>query len=124
MKLLYSLLYGIWYLLSLLPLCIHYVLSDLIYLMLYKMLGYRKEIVRKNLATSFPEKSEAELKAIERKFYHCLCDYFAESVKTMTISQEQMRRRMVFKGTEVVRYLPRAYFQLGVDYVAAPLGNS
>lgn len=102
MKLLYSLLYGIWYLLSLLPLCIHYMLSDFIYLVLYKMLGYRKEIVRKNLATSFPEKSEAELKAIERKFYHCLCDYFAESVKTMTISKEQMRRRMVFKGTEVV----------------------
>ena len=72
----YRLLYGLWYLLSLLPFCVHYVLSDLIYLILYKMLGYRKKIVRKNLATSFPEKSETELRTIERRFYHCLCDYF------------------------------------------------
>lgn len=98
----YRLLYGVWYVLSLLPLCVHYVLSDLIYLVLYKMLGYRKAIVRKNLATSFPEKNEAELQAIERRFYHSLCDYFAESVKTMTMSEKQMKKRMVFKGTEQV----------------------
>ncbi len=98
----YYLLYIVWYALSLLPFWVHYVLSDIIYLILYKLLGYRVKVVRNNLETSFPEKSQDELRDIERKFYHNLCDYFVELVKTMTMSDEQIRRHMVFKGTEVI----------------------
>ncbi len=98
----YRLLYATWHLLSLLPFPVHYVLSDCIYLILYKIVGYRKKVVRRNLATSFPEKNADELRTIEQRFYHSLCDYFAEAVKTMTMSEEQMRRRMTFKGTELV----------------------
>ena len=96
----YCLLYGFWYLMSLLPLRIHYLLSDAIYLLLYRLIGYRVRVVRSNLESSFPKKSEQELRAVERRFYHQLCDYFVETVKMMTMSQRQMRRRMVFKGTE------------------------
>ena len=93
---------ALWYLLSLLPFWVHYLFSDLIYLILYKVAGYRVKVVRGNLESSFPEKSTEELRAIERRFYHRLCDYFAETVKTMTMSQQQVRRHMVFKGTERV----------------------
>ena len=58
--------------------------------------------MRNNLTTSFPEKSEAEIREIERKFYHRLCDYFVEAVKMMTMSERQIRRRMVFKNTEAL----------------------
>ena len=98
----YKLLYYTWYVLSLLPLRVHYVLADAIYLILYKVVGYRTKIVRSNLKSSFPEKTAEELRQIERRFYHQLCDYFVETVKMMTMSQEQMRRRLVFKGTETV----------------------
>lgn len=101
-KISYYCLYALWYVLSLLPLRMHYVLSDLIYIIVYRLLGYRRRVVRSNLESSFPEKSTEELRAIERGFYHCLCDYFVESVKMMTISRSQMRRRMVFKGAEEV----------------------
>lgn len=101
-KLSYYLLYAVWYLLSLLPLWVHYLFSDFIYLILYKVIGYRIKVVRGNLETSFPEKSKQELRSIERRFYHRLCDYFVETVKMMTMSRRQMRRRMVFKGTEAV----------------------
>jgi len=101
-SLLYHTLYGCWWLLSLLPLRVHYVLSDFLYLILYKLLGYRIRVVRNNLTTSFPEKSVEELRHIERRFYHSLCDYFVETVKMMTMSEQQMRRRMVFKGTETI----------------------
>ena len=101
-NLLYYLVYGLWYALSLLPFWIHYLFSDFIYLILYKLLGYRVKVVRKNLTESFPEKSEKELRGIERKFYHRLCDYFVELVKTMTMSDRQIRKRMVFKGAELV----------------------
>jgi KDO2-lipid IV(A) lauroyltransferase len=101
-KISYYCLYALWYVLSLLPLRVHYVLSDLIYIIVYRLLGYRRRVVRSNLESSFPEKSTEELRAIERGFYHCLCDYFVESVKMMTMSRRQMRRRMVFKGAEEV----------------------
>ena len=92
----------LWHLLSYLPLRIHYVLSDLIYLILYRIVGYRIKVVRGNLETSFPEMREQELRQIERRFYQQLCDYFVETVKMRTMSRQEMRRRMVFKGTELV----------------------
>ncbi len=101
-KVVYYLVYGIWYLLSLLPFCVHYLFSDFVYLILYRLIGYRVTVVRNNLTTSFPEKSEAEIREIERKFYHRLCDYFVEAVKMMTMSERQIRRRMVFKNTEAL----------------------
>lgn len=101
-KVVYYLVYGIWYLLSLLPFCVHYLFSDFVYLILYRLIGYRVKVVRNNLITSFPEKSEAEIREIERKFYHRLCDYFVEAVKMMTMSERQIRRRMVFKNTEAL----------------------
>lgn len=91
-----------WYLFSLLPLRIHYVLSDFIYFILYKVIGYRIKVVRENLEASFPEKTIHELRQIERRFYHRLCDYFVETVKMKTMSRKEIRRRMVFKGTELV----------------------
>jgi len=66
------------------------------------MIGYRKRVVRSNLASSFPEKTEAELQQIERGFYHFFCDYLVESIKLLTISHEELKRRLVFKGTETV----------------------
>ena len=101
-KVVYYLVYVIWYLLSLLPFWVHYLFSDFVYLIVYRLIGYRVKVVRNNLTTSFPEKSEAEILQIERKFYHSLCDYFVEAVKMMTMSERQMRRRMVFKNTETL----------------------
>lgn len=99
---LYYLIYGCWYLLSLLPLCVHYVLSDALYFLVYRLLHYRVKVVRKNISESFPEKDASELRHIERGFYHWFCDYIVESVKLLTMSQRQMKRRLVFKGTDVV----------------------
>ena len=65
---LYYILLGVWCLFSLLPLRIHYIISDFLFWLLYKVIGYRRRVVWKNLSASFPEKSEAELKEIERFF--------------------------------------------------------
>ena len=102
MRLLYYVIYALWFLLSLLPLRIHYMLSDVVYLLIYRLLHYRIKVVRKNISESFPEKSADEQLAIERGFYHWFCDYLVESVKLLTMSEKQMRRRMVFKGTDIV----------------------
>ena len=99
-KLLYYIVYGLWYVLSLLPLRVHYWLSDALYVLIFHLLHYRRRTVWVNLVTSFPELEPEEHKQIERQFYHWFCDYLVETVKMMTISAEEMKRRLVFKGTE------------------------
>lgn len=96
----FALLYGIVYTLSLLPFCILYIISDFTYLILYHVVGYRKGVVRKNLRNSFPDKSNQELRSIERKFYHFLCDLIFETIKGASINQKEMKKRLVFNGVE------------------------
>ena len=102
MKLLYALLYAVWWLLSLLPMRVHYVLSDALFLLVYHVLRYRRPLVRRHLADCFPEKTAEERLEIERGFYHWFGDYIAETVKLLTISHSNLKRRMVFKGSELI----------------------
>ena len=102
MKILYYLIYACWYAISLLPLCILYLFSDFLFVVIYHVIHYRRDVVLANLSSSFPEKDADEIRMIERKFYYCLCDYFVETIKMMTMSKKQMRRRMVFKGINVI----------------------
>lgn len=94
-----KLVYYIFYTLSLLPFGVLYVLSDIEYFFVYRVVGYRRKIVRSNLVSAFPEKSEAEVRAIERGFYHWFCDYFFESVKLLSISDNELRRRLVITNS-------------------------
>lgn len=77
------------YVISLLPFPIFYALSDAIYFLLYRIIGYRKKVVYENLKNSFPEKSHQELKVIEKAFYHYLVDLFLETLKTLTFSKAE-----------------------------------
>src|SRR5436190_16385824 len=79
--------------LSFLPLKFLYVLSDFLYLVLYKTFSYRKEVVRTNLMNSFPEKSIIDIRNIEQKFYCHFCDLIIESIKLFTISEKELARR-------------------------------
>ena len=90
----YHIINGLLKLKSLLPFSILYVLSDFTYLIVYYLIGYRKNVVRENLKRSFPDKTDRELLATEKKFYHHLCDLLFESIKMATISKEEMSRRM------------------------------
>ena len=90
----------IFYCLSLLPFRALYCLSDFIYLFIYKVAGYRLKVVRRNLSLSFPEKSKEELRETERGFYHWLCDYFLEAIKLLSISEEEIRKRLTVKGLD------------------------
>lgn len=104
-SILYYLLYGSFYVLSLLPLRVLYVLSDGLYYILYHIGRYRRRVVRANLNNSFPEKTPGELLAIEKKFYSMLCDYFFESIKLASISQKEIQKRMRFEGLERINEL-------------------
>lgn len=101
-RLLYFLVYGFWYVMSLLPLCVLYILSDALYLLVGRLVRYRHRVIWGNLKSSFPEKSDRELLAIERGFYHWFCDYLVETIKLMTMSRRQLMKRMTFTGMEEI----------------------
>jgi KDO2-lipid IV(A) lauroyltransferase len=103
MKITYYIIGGIWWLLSLLPLKILYLFSDMLYVLVHHVIGYRKKIVRKNLTNSFPEKSLDEIRQIEKGFYHFFCDYIVETIKQFSISKEEMKKRMVISGVEEMK---------------------
>lgn len=102
MKLLQVIAYAAFYLVSLLPYRALYVLADVLHVIVYDVVRYRLKVVRRNIATSFPEKSPAELRSIERGFYRWLCDYFVETIKLMTVSREELLRHVEFRGTELI----------------------
>nr|WP_314755367.1 lysophospholipid acyltransferase family protein [uncultured Prevotella sp.] len=92
----------LFYMLSLLPLRLLYVLADFEYLLLYYVFRYRRSTVRRNLTSSFPEKSEKEIRSIERDFYRWFADYFFEALKLLSISDSELRRRFRTIGSEQV----------------------
>lgn len=90
----YYLLLFIVYPLSLLPLRVLYLLSDAFYMVLYYLVGYRKQLVMANLKQAFPQKTETELAAICKQFYKNFCDQWIETLKLLTISEKELNRRM------------------------------
>lgn len=97
----YALYYLIILPLSYLPFRVLYILSDIMYLMLYRLVGYRKKVVHNNLINSFPEKSAGEILKIESDFYRHLCDLIVESLKTFTISEKESQKRLTVRNPEV-----------------------
>jgi KDO2-lipid IV(A) lauroyltransferase len=100
-KFIFYLSYRLIFLLSLLPLWVLYLLSDFIFLIIFYVMKYRRRLVFKNMSDSFPNKSEEEIRVLERRFYHWFCDYLVESIKLLTISKQQLKRRMVFMSPGV-----------------------
>jgi KDO2-lipid IV(A) lauroyltransferase len=101
--------------LSLLPMRALYRLSDGLFLVMYRSAGYRKKIVFENLRRSFPEKSEGEIEGIAQGFYRHFCDVIVESLKAFTISDREIRERMVC----VNPYVIDRYFDEGKSVVIA-----
>jgi KDO2-lipid IV(A) lauroyltransferase len=90
----YYIVYGLFYLLSLLPMRVLYIISDGIYLIVYYALGYRRKVVMSNLELAFPEKSNAERVKIAKQFYHNLLDSFIETIKLVTASRRFLEKRV------------------------------
>lgn len=114
----YKVVYFIFYLISLLPYRALYVLSDFFYLIIYYVARYRRTVVRRNITTSFPEKTAREHLDIERRFYYWLCDYFVETIKLITVSRQELLRHIEFRNAGQIEQ----YFDKGQS-CAAILGH-
>jgi len=100
----YYVIYPIFYLLSLLPWRVLYFISDGFYGLIYYVIGYRKEVVMKNLLIAFPEKTGAERVRIAKDFYLNFTDTFIETVKLISVSEKEFDKRFT-SNIEVVNAL-------------------
>ncbi len=91
------------------PFFLLYFYSDLIRFILFDIFSYRKKVVYNNLKNSFPEKTDAEIKRLCRSFYRHLADITLESLKGMTISKKQIKKRYNVLQTDI----PDSYFDQG-----------
>ncbi len=104
-RLLYLIIYPFIWLVSILPFPILYLKSSLLYRLVYYIIGYRKKVVKDNLKLVFPHKSSEEINTIAKGFYKHLCDIIFETLKSMTISEKEIKKRFRFKNLEVVNEL-------------------
>ncbi|GAA4137443.1 lysophospholipid acyltransferase family protein [Sphingobacterium kyonggiense] len=110
-----KLVYGLIYILSLLPFWCLYLISDFLYLLIFKIFGYRKRVVYENLRNSFPEKNEDEIHAIAKKFYRYFPDLLVESIKMASITAKEVRERIeLLNPEEVYRHINAGKSVIGV----------
>ncbi len=98
----YYIFYGINWIFTLLPFKVLYFFSDLLYLVLYYIVSYRRDVVAINLRNSFPEKTEEELKTIEKKFYRHLADIIIETFKLTHMSTREQNKRFTYTNLAII----------------------
>lgn len=98
-----------------------YVLSDIVFFVVYRLVGYRRRVVRENLATCFPDKDSSWLRDVERRFYRYLGDLAVEFIYNLFASPTSIKDR--YKITN--RQLVDRYFERGqsVILMSAHYGN-
>lgn len=101
----YLIVYPFLWCISMLPFRALYLFSDFVYLIVYYVIGYRKQTVRENIALALPHLSQEERLNIEKKSFRHLCDMFLEMIKTMTISRKEISERFTFINLEVFKKL-------------------
>lgn len=89
----YYIIYGLLYLISLLPFWVIYLISDVAYGIIYYIVRYRRGVVDNNLALAFPEKTVAERQKIAKQFYKNFTDNFIETIKLLSISKKELNKR-------------------------------
>jgi len=106
-RIVFILVYPFLFFISIMPFKLLYALSDIVFIFMYHIIRYRKQVVTENLKLVFPDKEDSEIKDIRKKFYRHLCDMFLEMIKTITISKNQLHKRFKIKNPEEFKRLEK-----------------
>ncbi|WP_276392293.1 lysophospholipid acyltransferase family protein [Eudoraea chungangensis] len=94
--------YPFLWLISILPHKLFYLFSDIIFLAVYYLIGYRKKVVFDNLTLAFPDKTDEEKKQIRKEFYKHMCDMFLETIRTMSIKEESLKKQYLLPNIDLL----------------------
>ena len=79
------------------------------FFLVYYVFGYRKQVVTDNLAHAFPELTDSDRKKIRHGFYRNFTDVIVETIKAITISKEEILRRVKVVNPEFVADFQKNY---------------
>ncbi len=85
-----------------LPLRALYVLADVLFVLLYHILRYRRRMVRANMCAAFPDMDRRTLRRNIRGFYRNFADYIVETIKLLHVDTETITGRMTFEGLDII----------------------
>lgn len=102
-RLVFWLAYPLLWFISKLPFPIFYLVSDAIFLLVYYLINYRRKTVSENLRLVFPEKSSSEIRIIQKKFYRHMVDMFLEMIKSISISDQELKKRFRLTNVEEIQ---------------------
>ena len=114
MKLRYHLVRITGYLLALLPLNALYMLARIAAIIFDRLTGYRKAVIFENLKNAFPEKQEAEIRTIAKRFYRTFLETIFETFKLMLMNPRFLPPRI----TLINKALLDDYFKAGKSVIA------
>ena len=100
---------------SRLPFGVLHAISGLVARLASDVLGYRRPVIRGNIERSFPGRSGAEHRQIERQYYRHFADITLESIKNFSISDAEARSRMGHAHVDVFE----PFFQAGRSVLIA-----
>ncbi len=103
-KILSYLTYAFLWSIAWIPTSLLYGLSDFIYLVMYRLVGYRKKVVEENLRNAFPDETETRRKEIMQKFYRHLCDLIVEEIRMIHIPTKELIRRVEIREGDLERF--------------------
>lgn len=103
-KILFLLLSGPIYLVSLLPLGVHYFFSDIFTFITGRVLGYRRSVVTVNISRSFPDFRYDSIDETVNKFYNHFAEVIAESIWMISASERQISKIVKIENPEVLKY--------------------
>src|SRR6202050_2184439 len=108
-------------LLSRLPWAALYAFAALLYFLAYYVVRHRDHVIREQLEKVFPSLGTAEREAIHKQFLRNFCDVSIELLKSVSMSEEDMRRRMRVVNIELARH----YLDAGqtLMFMTSHLGN-
>lgn len=101
-KVLYHILALPVYAFLLLPFPVFYFVSDLLFLLGYYVIGYRKKVIYANLRNAFPDKTQAEIQVTGKKYYRFMIDLFLETFKVLVMTPEELHRRYTFSNIDLL----------------------
>jgi KDO2-lipid IV(A) lauroyltransferase len=107
--------------LSRLPLRALYVFSSFLYLLAFYVVRHRHQVIRGQLEKVFPDLSGAERELIHKRFLKNFCDVVIEVLKSISMTEADMRAHVQIVNLEVAR----RYLDAGqsVMLVTSHLGN-
>jgi KDO2-lipid IV(A) lauroyltransferase len=98
---------------GLLPFPLLYGFSNVIRFFVYRVFGYRKKVVAKNLTGSFPNLTRKELKRLVGLYYKNLADILLEGMRAFTMSRRQILKRHKIINPEILDQ----FFQSGQSLI-------